>query len=105
AREVRPVRAELKFHRNSGDHADHEVDSKNAGPETRSLDVALVVCAQSQGLESHDQGRQPHGQLGKQVVKCDSKAKVQTMNQQCAIHTDGLAAWARTTSMPGPLTR
>ena len=41
AREVRPVRAELKFHGDAGDHAQHEIDAEDLGPETRRLVVDL----------------------------------------------------------------
>ncbi len=42
AREVRPVRAKLKFHGNSGHHAEHEVDAEDPRPETRRLVVGLI---------------------------------------------------------------
>ena len=48
AREVRPVRAELKFHRNSGNDSHHKVDAEDPGPEARGLVIGLVIAAQSQ---------------------------------------------------------
>ena len=43
AGEHRPVRAKLKFHRNSSDHADHKVDSEDSRPESRGLAIDLVI--------------------------------------------------------------
>src|SRR5213593_1336709 len=36
-RKVRPVRSELKFHRNAGDDADREIESEDLGPKPDSL--------------------------------------------------------------------
>ena len=80
ARKVRPVRAELKFHRDPGNDSKHEVDTKDPGPETRGLMVSLVVAAKTKGLEHYDERREPHRELGKEVVKGDSEGKMQAMN-------------------------
>ena len=68
AREVRPVSAELEFHRYAGHHADDEVDAENLCPEAGGLVVAFIVGFERQGFQDHDQRRQSHGQLWKQVV-------------------------------------
>ena len=68
AREMRPVGAELEFHRDSGHHADDEVDAENLRPEAGGPVVALVVGLERQSFQNHDQRRQSHGQLRKQVV-------------------------------------
>ena len=38
-RELRPIRAELKFHWNSGDHPENEIDAEDAGPEARGMSI------------------------------------------------------------------
>ena len=48
----------------------------------------VVVAADGKRLQHHDEGRKPHGQLGKEVMKCDGEGEVQAMNQEGAIHED-----------------
>ena len=79
--EARPVGAELEFHGDAGDHAHGEIDGEDSGPEARGLMIMFVAGAQRHGLEHHDQQRQPHGQLRKQVVKCDGEGEVQTVKR------------------------
>ena len=100
AREVRPVRPELKFHRNAGHHANHEVDPENARPEPGGLVISLVVAPEGKRLQHHDQGRQPHRELRKQVVKSDGEGEVQAVNQKCAIHVRILLELGKNISMP-----
>jgi hypothetical protein len=77
---VRPVRAELKFHGDSGDDAEHEVDAKNPRPEARCLMVGFVVAAQSDRLEHHNQRGQTHGELRKKIMEGDRKCEVNAVN-------------------------
>src|SRR6202040_2431493 len=42
-REVRPVRSELKLHRNAGDDTDREIESEDLGPKPDSLIVFFVT--------------------------------------------------------------
>ena len=86
AREVRPVGAELKFHRNASHHADDEIDAEDFCPEAGGLIVALVARLERDGFQDHDQRRQSHGQLREQVVIRDRKGKLQAVDQECAIH-------------------
>src|SRR5580692_3925735 len=83
---MRPVSAELKFHRNARHHSEHEVDAKNARPEPRRLVVDFIIAAQPQRLQHHNQWCKSHGELWKQVVKGDREGKVQAVNQERAIH-------------------
>ena len=86
AGEMRPVRAELELHRDARHYPEHKIDAEDLGPEASSLVVNLIVPAQGQGLQYHDQWRQPHGQLRKQVVKSNREGEVQAVNQESAIH-------------------
>src|ERR1700758_3234556 len=52
AGEYRPVRAELKFHWNSGDNSDHEIDTEDSRPEACSTIVGFIVSAQSQRFQN-----------------------------------------------------
>ena len=90
---MRPVGSELKFHGNAGHHAKHEVNTKDARPESGGLVVFLVVPPQPQCLQHHNQGRETHGELGEKVVKRDRESEVQTVNQECAVHEESL--WTR----------
>ena len=51
-------------------------------PEARRSVVVFVAGAQRHGLEDQDQQRQPHGQLGKQVVKRDREGEMQPVNRE-----------------------
>src|ERR1022692_4543452 len=88
---MRPVGAELEFHGDSGHHTDDEIDAENLGPEAGRSVVTLVFGLERQGLQDHDQRRQSHGQLGKQVVIGHGEGEVQAVDQQCAIHAWTLA--------------
>ncbi len=43
---VRPVRSELKLHRNAGDDADREIESEDLGPKPDSLIVFFITGPQ-----------------------------------------------------------
>src|SRR5262249_15244703 len=62
-RELRPVCAELKFHRNASDHADRKIDPERARPKARRLIVVLISSVQSFRLQVDDQKGQPHRKL------------------------------------------
>src|SRR5207237_10464887 len=63
ARKLRPVGAELKFHRNASDHADQKIDGEDSGPEPGGLVIALILMADRNRLQHDHQQRQPHGEL------------------------------------------
>ncbi len=86
AREMRPVGAELKLHRNARHHADDEVNAEDLGPEAGRLVVAVVAGLQGDGFQDDDQRRQSHGQLREQVVIRHGEGEMQAMDQECAIH-------------------
>ncbi len=52
---VRPVGAELEFHRDSGDDAKNEINAEYFCPEARRLIVDFIVRAERQGFQHHDQ--------------------------------------------------
>ena len=78
--EARPVSAELKLHRDAGHHAHGEIDGEDLGPEPGGARVVRVAGAERHALQNQNQQSQPHGQLGKQVVKGDGECEVQTVN-------------------------
>src|SRR5271157_3482682 len=86
AGEMRPVGAELEFHRDSGYYANDKVDTENLRPEAGSPVITLVVCLERQSLQNHDQRRQSHRQLREQVVIGHSERELQAVDQECAIH-------------------
>ncbi len=81
-----PVRAELKFHGNASDHAEGEINTEDAGPESRSAIVMLVARAQCFGLQIDEQQREAHRELGKYVVERDGEGKVKAMHVQRLSH-------------------
>src|SRR3989442_107903 len=80
-RETRPVGAELELEWNASHHSDREVDPEDAPPETRRISGA-VVAAERCPLENHDQERQPHGELGKEVVVRDGEAELEPVPEE-----------------------
>ena len=80
-REARPVGAELEFHGDAGDHAHGEIDGEDLRPEARRAIVVLVAGAQRHGFQNHDQQRQAHGQLRKEVMKGDGESEMQPMDR------------------------
>ncbi len=86
AREVRPVGAELKFHRNSGHHADDKVDAERSSPRSGPPGRSFVVGLDRQRFQNHDQRRQSHRQLREQVVVGHRESELQAVDQECAIH-------------------
>src|ERR1035438_97922 len=86
ARKVRPVRAKLKLHGDSGDYAQHKVDAENPRPETRRLVVGLVVAAQAKRLKHDDQRRQTPRELRKEIVEGNGECEMNAMNQKRTIH-------------------
>ena len=84
--EARPVGPELKLHRNAGHHPDGEIEPEDLGPEARGPVVFLITCAQGAPLPVHQEPRQAHGQLGKQVVIGEGERELETVPDQCVIH-------------------
>src|SRR5581483_8173231 len=85
---MRPVRAELEFHGDPSHHSQNKVNAENPGPEAGCVVVTAVIAANGYGLQDHDQQRQAHGELRKEVMESNGKGKVQTVNKQGAIHED-----------------
>ena len=63
-----------------------EVDPEDLAPEPGALVVVLVPGAERRGLEDEDQQRQPHGELGEEIVVGDGEGEVQAMDGQRGIH-------------------
>src|ERR1043165_2469230 len=79
-RETRPIGAELKLHRDSSDDAKEEIDGEYFGPEARRAVVALVPFPQSERLEDHDERREPHRELGEDIVVGYGEGEMQPIN-------------------------
>src|SRR5208282_3384134 len=45
-----------------------------------------IVAPQADRLEHDNQQCEPHGELRKQIVKRSGEGKVQTVNEECAVH-------------------
>src|SRR5208282_809109 len=86
SRKLRPVRPELKFHRNSRYHSQREADSKNAPPETGRAIVQIVAGSQRERLQDEDQQGKAHRELRKNVVKRNGEGKVQAVHRECVPH-------------------
>ena len=78
--EFGPVGAELKFHGDTGDDADGEVNAENFGPEASRAIVVLVAGAKRDGFENDDEQGEAHGQLREQVMESNGKGEMQTMD-------------------------
>ena len=89
ARETRPVRAELKLHRDAGHHAHGEVDGEDTCPEARRPVVVLAPPAQRLRLQDQDEQRQPHGELREEIVVGDGEREVQAIDPEGGVHTAG----------------
>ena len=84
--ELTPVGAELELHGDAGNHAKEEIDGEDFAPEASS-DIVLcllvrIIGAESDRFENHDQERQAHGELGKQIVVRDGKAEVNSVQRE-----------------------
>ena len=77
--ERRPVRAELKLHGNAGHDAHGEGQTEDADPETRGVVPRDVARAQADAFEHHDEQREAHRQLRKDVVKGEREAELDAM--------------------------
>jgi len=85
-RKAGPIGAELKFHRYTRNDAKKKIYSEYLGPETGCFIVAFISRAEGQRLENHDQRREAHCQLRKNIVIRDRKSEVQTMKRKRAVH-------------------
>src|SRR5581483_5398636 len=103
AREARPVRPELKLHRDAGDDSHREVDREDPAPEARGRIVPRLAGAQRRRLEEHDEEREPHRELREEVVKGDGEGEVEAVAVSWSIAAP--AAWDAGCPRPGGLTR
>src|SRR6266436_423763 len=55
---IRPVRSELKLHRNAGDDADREIESENLGPKPNGLVVFIIAGAKRAPFPVNDKPRE-----------------------------------------------
>ena len=90
-REVRPVRPELELHRDAGDHADGEVEPEDLRPEPRRGGVALVTGPERAPFPVHEEPREPHRQLRKEIVVGDGEGELQPVPKSGVVHTDSFA--------------
>src|SRR5437588_2524012 len=73
---VRPVRSELKLHRNAGHDADREIQSENLGPKANGLVVFIIAGAERAPFPVNDEPRQPHRELRKEIVIDDREPEL-----------------------------
>jgi hypothetical protein len=88
-RELRPVGSELELHGDPGDDTDREVDSEDAAPEARGPGIALAFAAKGLPSPEHQEGRETHGELGKQVVIRNGERELQPMPERRVVHERG----------------
>ena len=74
---VRPIRSELKFHRNASDNADGKIESENLRPEPNGLVVFFVPSSKGAPFPVNQEQRQPHCELREQVVINDREPELQ----------------------------
>src|SRR6266436_8292225 len=74
--EVRPVRSELELHRNAGDDADREIQSKDLGPKPDRLIVFFVPSSKGAPFPVNEKPSQPHRELWEQVVINDREPEL-----------------------------
>ena len=76
--EARPVRPELKLHRNAGHDPDGEIEPEDLGPESRGLVVFLITRPQGAPLPINQEPRQAHGELRKEIMVDDREGELNT---------------------------
>jgi hypothetical protein len=86
AGELTPVGAELELHGDAGNHTEEKIDGEDFAPEA-SGDIVLcllvrIIGAESDRFENDDQKREPHGELGEEIVVCDGEAEVNTVQRK-----------------------
>lgn len=86
AREPRPVRPELKLHRDSRDDAEQKSDSENLRPETCRAIVFFILFPDRHRFEINDQRRESHCNHREQVVISNGKSELKAMYTFGIIH-------------------
>ncbi len=74
-----------------GDHAHHEIDGENLGPESRAAVVVLIPRAQRHSFQDDQQQRQPHRQLRKDVMKSNRESELKAIDPERCIHSEPIA--------------
>ncbi|MGC3991945.1 MAG: hypothetical protein QM796_20095 [Chthoniobacteraceae bacterium] len=87
ARKARPVRAELKFHRDAGHHPDRKVQPKDFRPEPRGLIVFFLAGPERLPFPKNEKPRQPHRELREEVMIGDGKGELDAMPER------GIGEW------------
>src|SRR5262249_4312439 len=91
-RKARPVGAELEFHGYAGNYTGDEIDTEDFGPKACSFVVHRLVGPQRKRFQHHNQGGEPHGELGKDVVVNDGEGEMDAVNKKSIIHWSGAKA-------------
>src|SRR5262249_21898941 len=65
---ARPVRAKLKLHGNAGDDTHGKIEAENLGPKPHGLIIFFITRPQGAPFPIHQEPRQSHGELRKEVV-------------------------------------
>ena len=84
--ELGPVGAELKLHRDAGDHAHAEVEREDARPEPRRHRVARLAANQVQRLERDDERGEAHREDGEQIVEHDGERELEAVGDDRVGH-------------------
>lgn len=82
----RPVGPKLKLHGDASNHAKEKADAKDFAPKLCSPVEPVVIFPQCQAFQHDNQERQPHRQLGKQVMKGNGKGKLPSVDSQGVVH-------------------
>ena len=82
----RPVGPELKLHRDAGHDTDGKGEAEDLGPESCGRRVSFVARSQRTPLPVHEKPREPHRELGKQVVIGDGECELQPMPERGVVH-------------------
>ena len=70
----------MEFHRNASYHAHGEIDGEDLHPETGGFVVPRITGSESGGLQNDNQKRQPHGELGKQIMEGNRECEMQPVD-------------------------
>src|SRR5581483_111718 len=62
-----------------------EIDAEDFCPEARRMIIGFVSSTERHALQHHNQRRQTHGQLWKQIVECNGEGKVETVDDKSMV--------------------
>jgi hypothetical protein len=80
--EPRPVGAELELHRDAGHDSHRERQAEDPDPDARRVVPRRPAGSERHRLENDDEERQPHGELGEEVVEGERETELESMPEQ-----------------------